>query len=222
MLHVLKTHMCNVYMCLPYKWLQSINDITGKVWSQHYIRKSLLGFLWQVLQQRWKEHAESNWWRRGHVDCMCVNRWGHKVWQTCNTVSQYMTCSHVCKLTHTIIIACKLTPVIRKITMMWFVCRASIFRVCIQVKVTTKDDGTKWCYMAEESVVRKKGWKEGTSGRGTKRAIEDDTFDAMCRQLKGCDWECTVTPKELKKIDATGELPAKVNTKMQLCYKAGI
>ena len=88
MLHVSESHMCNVYMCLQYKWLYSINDTTGKIWKQCYTGNALLAFLWQVLPERWKGHAESNRWRRGHDDCMCVNRWGHEVWHTCNKVSQ--------------------------------------------------------------------------------------------------------------------------------------
>ena len=101
-------------------------------------------------------------------------------------------------------------------------CSASIFRVCIQVKVITKEDGSRWCYMATEQVTHRKGWTEGTQGQGTSRAIENDTFEAMCRQLKGCEWECHVSPGQIKAIDKTGELPEKVTTKMQLCYKVGI
>ena len=90
------------------------------------------------------------------------------------------------------------------------------------MRVITKEDGQRWCYMASEMVIHKKGWTEGTKGAGSQRAIENDTFEAMCRQLKGCEWECHVSSSQVKKIDSTGDLPEKVSTKMQLCYKAVI
>ena len=76
--------------------------------------------------------------------------------------------------------------------------------------------------MVAEMVTHKKGWTEGAKGQGTSRATENDTFEAMCRQLKGCEWECQVSQAQIKKIDDTGKLPEKVTTKMQLCYKVGI
>jgi hypothetical protein len=75
--------------------------------------------------------------------------------------------------------------------------------------------------MATEAVVHKKGWREGTEGKGVKRAIDDQTFEDMCRQLKGCDWECSLNVTEIKKLDATGQVPAKLYTKMNLCFKVG-
>ena len=61
--------------------------------------------------------------------------------------------------------------------------------------------------------MHKKGWTEGTKGKGSARAVEDDTFEDMCRQLKGREWECSLNVSEVKKLDESGKIPEKLDKK---------
>jgi len=75
--------------------------------------------------------------------------------------------------------------------------------------------------LATETVIWKGGWKEGSQGKGAARAVEDQTFEDMCRELKRCEWECSLNVSAVKKPDTTGNIPEKLNTKMNLCCEAG-
>ena len=89
--------------------------------------------------------------------------------------------------------------------------------ICVvQVRLVVKDDGSKWCYMATEKVVHKKGWKESTGGSGSSRAIADAHFEDMWDQLKDCGWEYTLTEKEKKAMIKDAEIPDKYFQKANL------
>ena len=57
-------------------------------------------------------------------------------------------------------------------------------------------------------------------GRGTARAVCDDDFENMTRELKSSGWDFIIAPAEQKKIDNTGDLPAKVTNKLCLAHIA--
>ena len=60
-----------------------------------------------------------------------------------------------------------------------------------------------------ERYVHKKGWAEGSTGSGQKRAVTDDDFEHMCRELKGSGFEYTVTKEDEKLMAKTGGKPTK-------------
>ena len=92
----------------------------------------------------------------------------------------------------------------------------------VQVKLVVKADGSRWCYMATEKVVHKKGWKEYTQGSGSSRAVTDQQFEGMCDQLKDCGWEYTLTEKEKKAMVKDAEVPQKCFEKMNLAITVGV
>ena len=85
------------------------------------------------------------------------------------------------------------------------------------MKKITKPDGTVWCYKANEKVVHKKGWTEGSQAKGTKRLVDEKEFESMCDQLSGSGWECTLSDPEQKNMIKTGKVPTKIEDKMNLC-----
>ena len=66
-------------------------------------------------------------------------------------------------------------------------------------------------------MIHRKGWKESSDGRGSKRAVTDEQFEDMCGQLKDCGWEYTLSEKEKKSMVKDSVLPKKLSEKMKLC-----
>ena len=87
-----------------------------------------------------------------------------------------------------------------------------------QVKKTYKDDGSMWLWHASERKVHRQGHREGTSGSGSKRQVEDADVEMMARLLNEAGWGFKeLSAKQEKKLE-DGTIPADMKTSLNAAF----
>ena len=66
--------------------------------------------------------------------------------------------------------------------------------------------------------VHKKGYREGTAGKGTQRSITDGDFETSLRALKDCGWEVNLNAKQQQQLEE-GKIPKDVRDKLNVALK---
>ena len=82
--------------------------------------------------------------------------------------------------------------------------------------------GLTMCMDVIENVVHRKGWKEGTSGKGMKRQVEDADLDSMAALLKNTEWDFPALSGKQQAQLEDGKLPTTLSTNLNLALNVNI
>lgn len=83
-------------------------------------------------------------------------------------------------------------------------------------------NGMPMCMDVTENVVHRKGWKEGTHGKGMKRQVEDQDLETMAALLKDTEWDFPpLSDKEVKKLE-NGAMPQTLKDLLESALQANI
>jgi len=87
------------------------------------------------------------------------------------------------------------------------------------IKTATKPDGTLWAWGQSEKAVWRKGWKEGSTGQGTKRQVEDKDVETMAMLLHGTEFDFKpLTKSENKVMMKSGKVPRRMTDKLNKAF----
>ena len=93
---------------------------------------------------------------------------------------------------------------------------------CIQMKTSTKPDGTAWCYKATEKVVHRKGGLKAHVAKVPNAWLMRGSSSRCVISSQAVDGSALCQTPEQKNMIKTGKVPNKLKDKMNLCYIARV